>query len=279
MTTNPPTYNLAALLATDIRESLPEELVAHTISHPPFVCIPGTFNVRDLAAPGWILRPGQIYRSGALTHVTDQGKRALVQKLGITKIFDLRNPSERLKSPSPEIPGTETIWIPYSAEPGEINLEAFARGDHDFTGFMGLYQNILDISGPTYQRVFEHIRDSPDEPFLFHCTAGRDRTGVLAALILRLVGTSLEDIAHDYALTRVGIEPVRSSLLSMLKGHVGDSEESAGLLGLSSLRAGAIVAFIEAFEVNSGSVEQYLVHELGFGHHDVERIKQHLLSN
>ncbi|KAI9041845.1 uncharacterized protein KD926_006390 [Aspergillus affinis] len=271
--------NLAAWLTTDIRESLPEELVAHTISIPPFVCVPGTFNVRDLAAPGRTLRSGHIYRSGALTNLTEEGKRALVQGLGITTIFDLRNSSERVKSPTPEIPGIDIIWMPYSAEPGEINLKAFARGENDFTGFVDLYHNILDISGPTYRRVFEHIRDSPDECLLFHCTAGKDRTGVLAALILRLVGTSLEGIAHDYALTRVGIEPVRSSLLGMLKSHVGDSEESAGLLGLSSLRTGAIVAFIRAFDMNFGTVESYMIYRLGLTKDDVNIIKQNLLSS
>ncbi|PLB48618.1 hypothetical protein P170DRAFT_446492 [Aspergillus steynii IBT 23096] len=276
-TTISPHYNLAALLATDIREDLPAEHVAHIISHPPFVCIPGTFNVRDLAAPGQTLRSGYVYRSGALNNLTDEGKSALVQKLGITTIFDLRNASERVKSPTPEIPGAEVIWIPYSSDPGEIDLKAFAREEHDLTGFIDLYLDTLRISGSTYRRVFEHIRDCPDAPFLFHCTAGRDRTGVLAALILRLVDTPLEDITHDYALTRIGIEPVRSSLLSKLKGHVGDSHESAGLLGLARQKAGAIGAFIEVFELEFGSTQEYIIHELGLTKNDVQRIKQNLV--
>lgn len=92
------------------------------------------------------------------------------------------------------------------------------------------------------------------------------------------MNTPLQDIAHDYALTRVGIEPVRSMLTGMLKGHVGDSVESAGLLGLSSLQAGAIGAFIEAFEKNFGTVENYIICQLGFTHDDVQKIKQHLVS-
>lgn len=170
MSSTSPVYDLSALLATDIREVLPEEYVADIINRPPFVSVPGTFNVRDLGAPGRSLRSQYIYRSGTLSNLTDEGKTVLVQKLGIRKIFDLRNPSERAKSPSPEIPGAEVIWVPYSADPGEINLADFAKGPDDFTGFLNMYRNILDISGPIYRKVFEHARDCPREPLLFHCT-------------------------------------------------------------------------------------------------------------
>ena len=63
-----------------------------------------------------------------------------------------------------------------------------------------------------FKSVFQHIHDHPGEPFLFHCTAGKDRTGVLAALVQSLAGTPVSDIAHDYALTRVGIEPAKDLL-------------------------------------------------------------------
>jgi protein tyrosine phosphatase len=51
---------------------------------------------------------------------------------------------------------------------------------------MQLYSEILDNAGPSYRQIFIHIRDKPNTPILFHCTAGKDRTGLIAALILRV---------------------------------------------------------------------------------------------
>lgn len=79
-----------------------------------------------------------------------------------------------------------------------------------------------------FKSIFEHIRDNPDEPFLFHCTgmqvyqlftylidllftAGKDRTGVLAALIMDAAGCDDEAIAKDYELTSIGLEPTRAA--------------------------------------------------------------------
>lgn len=51
---------------------------------------------------------------------------------------------------------------------------------------MVLYSQILDSAGPAFGVVLRHIRDKPDSPCIFHCTAGKDRTGVLAALLLKV---------------------------------------------------------------------------------------------
>ncbi len=51
---------------------------------------------------------------------------------------------------------------------------------------MVLYSQILDNAGPAFGVVLRHIRDKPDSPCMFHCTAGKDRTGVLAALLLKV---------------------------------------------------------------------------------------------
>ncbi|THC96628.1 hypothetical protein EYZ11_003878 [Aspergillus tanneri] len=274
------TYDLQTLLTTDIQTHLPADVVAQITSQPPFATVSGLFNVRDIcAAIRPTLRRGYIYRSGALSGITDEGKSTLVNALGITTIFDLRNPSERTKSPSPDIPGVDTVWTPYSADPGQVDMQAFAT-DQTPAPFVQMYRHILDISGPQFRKVFEHIRDCPQKAVLFHCTgwltipAGRDRTGVLAALILRLVDASDEEITLDYMLSRVGVEPVRAVLLGILKGDVGESA-AAGILGLSSFRPGAITAFLESVERDFGSVQGYLA-DLGFSSDDVEKIRANM---
>ena len=163
------TDNLREVLETDIKTPLPETTVSNIISLPPFITIPGVTNFRALSQDEK-LRPGFVYRSGNLSDITEEGKTVLVKELGITTIFDLRNEGERLRAPSPEIEGIDTIWMPYGTRPASLDLRDFVGEDGSATGFVKMYTGILDAATPAFSQVFSHIRDQPDDPFVFHCS-------------------------------------------------------------------------------------------------------------
>lgn len=163
-----PEYNLQELLTTDIRIQIPEDVVTKATAVPPWQTVPGAFNVRDISATS-TLRPGFIYRSGVLRWITEEGKAVLRDSLGIRTIYDLRKPTERESLPSPVIDGVETVWLGYGSEPAPVDLKLFADGDDGARGYARMYLDLLNVLQPTYRRVFEHIRDSPEKPFLFHC--------------------------------------------------------------------------------------------------------------
>ena len=167
-----PNYDLQELLKTDIRTQIPEAIVSKITSSPPWVIVPGAFNVRAIgqspSTPN--VRPGFIYRSGVLSKITEEGKSVLTDSLRIATIYDLRKPEEREKSPSPDIKGVETVWLPYGTEPAPVDLKLFGCGDNGASGYAKMYLEIAEILVPTYRRVFEHIRDFPEKPLLFHCT-------------------------------------------------------------------------------------------------------------
>lgn len=171
-----PEYNLQKLLATDIRVQIPENIVTDILSRPPFVDIPGVINFRDISShpngspQQHTVRPGYAYRSGALTEASDYGKTALLEQLGVATIFDLRHSGERIRAPNPILDGIETVWAPYTCTPIPVDPKDFANGDEGVSGFVKMYMDILDISVPIFQKVFEHIRDAPQKPFLFHCS-------------------------------------------------------------------------------------------------------------
>lgn len=158
------------VLNTDIRTPIPDALVSKIISLPPFIPIPGVSNFRDLSHDNNNLRPGYVYRSGNLSDILDSGKSIIASELGITTIFDLRNESERQKAPAPSIPGVETIWLPYGARPATLNLRDFAGEDKGAAGFVKMYSGILEAASPCFAEIFKHIRDNPDDPFIFHCS-------------------------------------------------------------------------------------------------------------
>lgn len=160
-------YNLQQLLNTDVRTELPVQAVTSVTSQPPFITVPGVYNVRDLGSAS--VRPGFAYRSAVVNGIWDEGK-IILRDLGVGTIFDLRNPKERAKQPSPVVEGVDIIWEPYARDPLPTNLSDFGGDDDGVSGFVGMYTHILEILTPTFRKVFEHIRDRPDQPFLFHCS-------------------------------------------------------------------------------------------------------------
>jgi len=158
------------VLHTDIRVPIPPALVAKITSLPPFIPIQGVPNFRDLSHDGNKLRPGYVYRSGSLSEIWGAGKSIIATELGITTIFDLRNENERQKSPSPAITGVKTIWCPYGARPATMGLLDFAGEDQGATGFVKMYNGILEAAAPCFTKIFQHIRDNPEDPFVVHCS-------------------------------------------------------------------------------------------------------------
>jgi hypothetical protein len=172
------TAELRALAETSVVEPLPKEQVEATLAQSPFIYVPGTFNVRDLGlvpsasnpddAPS--IKPGLVFRSGTLQHLTPEGKAVLKDKLGIKAIFDVRSKKEHASTPDPEIEGVKGVWKVTAEEDATVpNLPLFAEGLGE-RGFTEMYIEVLDLYREAYKAVLVWVRDHPGEPFLFHCT-------------------------------------------------------------------------------------------------------------
>ncbi|KAI2726844.1 hypothetical protein CBS147311_2414 [Penicillium roqueforti] len=273
------------VLNTDIRTPIPEELVTRISSLPPFIPIPGVSNFRDLSHDNNKVRPGFVYRSGNLSNIFGSGKSIIATKLGITTIFDLRNEGERQRAPSPSIPGVETIWLPYGDRPATLNLRDFAGEDKGAQGFVKMYFGILEAAVPCLTEIFKHIRDNPDDPFIVHCSAGKDRTGVFASLVLLLINRPHEDIINDYILTRVVMEGARDNLMEAfaVNTETGEADfsqlspEALGMLEMCGARASSMEAFLVSFENSyKNGVEGYLMDKLGFSQSDLSTMRKNL---
>ncbi|KJR81353.1 uncharacterized protein SPSK_01226 [Sporothrix schenckii 1099-18] len=313
---------LLALSETDVTVRLTPEQFLPALSQAPFVNIEGTFNARDIgklpastASPSaGTVRPGFVFRSGMLARLTDRGKATLASDLGIRRVFDFRSQSEHAQAPDPTPADSVTlVWQETAEETPHVWLEPFAEGFGE-AGFAQTYLDVLRAYRPTVKHLLEHVRDRPEEPFLFHCTgkncfplltprctgsptdllAGRDRTGVLAALLLTLAGAAPDTIALDYMLSRIGSEPVRDELEKFARMGAGvperkpdDSPEAIaaavaatppGFLNLINLRVVCWNAFLEALDKEHGGFEGYVTKTLGFSDGDVATIKKNLTT-
>ncbi len=72
-------------------------------------------------------------------------------------------------------------------------------------GFTRAYTDILNNAPESYRTILLHLANEPEKPLILHCTAGKDRTGVICALVLSLCGVDDEIVAHEYSLTEVGL--------------------------------------------------------------------------
>lgn len=117
--------------------------------------------------------------------------------------------------------------------------------------------------------------------------AGKDRTGVLAALILLLIGRSHDEIINDYILTRVELEDARENLMDAFAMNMESEEvdlsklspEALGMLELCGVRSTAMDEFLKHFEgVYENGIQGYLTHGLGFSHSDIETMRKNLTT-
>jgi len=286
--TTPETLSLIdvrALLRTPISTPLRPEIVKQALSNPPFIPLAGALNLRTISYPPF-LKPNLIFRSGALGYLTASSLLELKTEYDIRIIYDLRSANERAKSPSPEIEGVETIWIP--ADAGELGKEVFRDvrpgdfvGDGGREGYLKMYGNILETHTEVFRAVFLVLRNGglEDGGVLFHCTAGKDRTGVLSALIISLIGVPKEIIAEDYAMTRIGVEPAREQLLRILQEQIGCKIEEAGMEEMCEVRGENMIAFLDMVEERWGGVEGYLEQKLELEKDDVWKIRSNLRGN
>lgn len=205
-----------------------------SLPSPPFIPIDGIHNFRCIGKyptsnPTSITRSDLLFRSAEPSHVTPSGIEAL-KALKITTIFDLRSLPEikRMKAHTPivEIEGIERVFVPVFRD-RDYSPEAIALRYKDYTsangtdGFRRAYEDILENGSGSYRRIFEHIRDKPKEGCLVHCTAGKDRTGLLVALVLQLAGVEDEIIAEEYGLTEVGLAGWKDAIIEHLLWEVG----------------------------------------------------------
>jgi protein tyrosine/serine phosphatase len=178
----------------------------------------GLTNVRDLGGQplpgGGTTAFGVALRADNVRNLTDSGLRALVES-GVRRIVDLRWPEELEEDPAVDLP-VEVVHISLFGlrrpESRHARFAAIAADvDEDAAFIRRLYGEYLEEFPAAFAAAIDAVAGAPG-PVVFHCTAGKDRTGLVAALILRLAGVPIEAVAADYALTDAG-EMMRRGLV------------------------------------------------------------------
>jgi protein tyrosine/serine phosphatase len=237
----------------------------------------GAFNLRDiggLRAGSRKVKEGLLFRADALDQLS-VGDQRRVAALGIRTVIDLRTPSElpdadRLAS----IDALHRVQAPLSYRTWDESKIGVGTAASDYIA--DRYIEIAVESGPAVGSVLSVLADRRALPAVVHCGLGKDRTGLLIAITLSLVGVDDESIAVDYSLTGQGLERMRV---------VATSSEDPGLLmrlnqppAFLSAPAAAIVGFLQGIRDQFGSIEGFAA-TTGVSRAQVDAVRSHLLDS
>lgn len=239
----------------------------------------GCVNVRDLGGlpteDGGETRSGQIIRADNIGALTQSGWQS-VERHGITRIVDLRWPEEIVKDPPRDI----AIEVVRVSVLGELHgdgstylreLDAHLDGVDDVADhYLWSYVEFLERNRDRFGLAFAAIADA-DGPVVIHCMGGKDRTGLVAALALRIAGVSIDEIGRDYALSGPNLAAVLQPWLDQAPTEVDRRRREK----LSQTPANAMQRVIATLEDRYGSVAGYLL-AAGVSAAQVARIRTRL---
>ena len=171
----------------------------------------GIHNFRSIAAyparGGGHFRAHAVYRSGALERMTPGDAAWLRDSAGVKTVIDLRHPDELTGVPQDHGLADRVVPISiFSETTAQLDVTAELNGLYGTGISGGRYLHYLGMAGERFAKAFRLFAAAPSYPVLVHCTAGKDRTGVLLALVMDVVGVSEADIAAEYGLSNNSID-------------------------------------------------------------------------
>jgi protein-tyrosine phosphatase len=221
------------------------------------IVLDGICNLRDLGgypAAGGSTRWRRILRSDSLHDLRDRGIDALVEA-GLSKVIDLRDASEITPQPSP-FNAHRSVRYAHVPIFAHLDLRAHLAGAAQAGDvLLKLYCEVLTQRQPALSEALSAIANAEPGAVLFHCTVGKDRTGVLAALVLAAVGVKPDDIVADYALTTGRIDRIQRTMLTRLAASGIDADS---LLPLFSSAPSTMQGMLDFLHSRYGGIDAYL---------------------
>jgi protein-tyrosine phosphatase len=234
------------------------------------LAIDGLVNLRDLGglptASGATTLPGRLLRSESPHALSDAGLSALLD-LGVGTVVDLRTASERERRPNELAEaGATVVHAPIFTDEEEYPDHLATAAD--------VYCWWLRERGTGVAGAMRAIADATSAPILVHCHAGKDRTGVVVALVLRLAGVATDVIADDYAIS--GEQLADMLARDRVKAMEGGMDEVRAER-LFTVRHEAMVEFVACVDTEHGGANA-LMRELGLDESRIERLTNLLLT-
>lgn len=282
-----------AIKDSDLSDSMTDES-----SSDRFIRVGDLKNARQLG--GYIgiddrrVKDGLLIRTERLDKLSDEAAADLANRYSVQYVVDFRMEYERSLAADKEIPGAQNEWISVyqmdMSDPENVALmkriseaegELQKSVEYAKTGQLStLYTDILlsESGQKGYSRFFEILLDA-DGAVLWHCTHGKDRTGVAAALVLYALGVDEDVIMQDFLLTNeVYRENIERTEAGLKEGGYDDAiiKEAQAMAGV---KGEYLEAAFEAVKKKYGSIEDYIRNQLGGSDEKLQMLREKYLEN
>lgn len=246
-----------------------------------------TVNFRDLGGlrgfGGKTIDCGRLYRGGQLFEMSDSEKHAFCEHYDIRTIIDLRNEESFSIKPNGQIPGVDQHIFQVMMDMEELskanpmrdsNLEAAAAY---LTAVYAEFVTNCHACG-CFRDILELMAGQEQGGIYFHCFAGKDRTGVVAAILLSLLGVCRRDILLDYLKTQEGRAAENKRLLDIAR-RKGKTEDELGAMAVFyTVEARYLESFFAAAEQHYGCFERYVTDGIGISAEQTEQLRYQYLT-
>jgi protein-tyrosine phosphatase len=227
----------------------------------------GALNARDFAGlkgSHGDIPAASFIRTADLGHLTAADRDALAQR-GLTLDVDLRSNDEATKSPDVLAKDPRFKYVRISLL-GDLPTDM----SHLSPSLGTLYVRALSNNQEQFRQVFDAMAAQKTGAVLYHCTAGKDRTGMITALLLDLAGVPRANIVHNYAISAYYLKPMMVS--PTIKDMVKKNPNMVALMGSP---ASAMEAFLDAVDHQYGGARGYL-HKIGVSDANVTALQTRL---
>lgn len=251
-------------------------------NHQRLISFDGTMNFRDLGgyqtANGQTVKWRKIYRSDSLSNLSANDLKKF-KNLKITVDCDLRSDYEQQMAPDRIDDDIKYVDAHIYPDEGDIDKEVhpmnlIPQGDM----LAGIYQHvILNVhSQQMFKRVLAELLVLPtDQALVFHCSAGKDRTGMSSAIILSLLGVDDETIIRDYLLT--------NQLYDFANEHQLPTDNDMGnfvaQMNLTKGDGPVMRTFLDTIQDGWGSITLFAEEQLGITKHEIQLLRKKYLDN
>ena len=218
------------------------------------IALEGAVNFRDLggydAGDGMQTRWRTLFRADGLGDLTE-GDFATMRALGIRTVIDLRS-AEELERGRFDVDAHPVTFHHFPIIEKLPDADAFDKQP----GLLGTqYLDMVRDAGPAFVSVLEILAAPGSLPAVFHCTAGKDRTGVLSAIVLSLLGVDEPTVVADYALSGAAMIRLRAKIIVKYP----DSRETIeNLTDVFSAEPAQMEALLDHLQTTFGSVDAYV---------------------
>lgn len=248
------------------------------------------YNFRDLGGypttDGQTVKWDRLIRTGSLAQL-DSADLTTLTDIPVAVDIDLRAPEEVKQAPD-RVPTTAKYYhLPVfssdETDASHSDEEIAAQMQEPGNGFkhmLDVYNRMttVDSAKQAYQQMFELLLSNPDGAILYHCTAGKDRTGMASFLILSALGVDQQVILEDYLLTNTVTQDFRNKWLQQLRDRGASEALVTNRAALSSVAPDYLNAAIKIINEQYGDVKNYLTDYLKLTNNDLQQLRHLYLA-